>query len=583
MAQETPRAARDRAAARSKVEKARPPTVPVPQVDIVPGRLSEAEWIALLVLEEGEDVVGDILADLLACVMDSAFQVYLNQQAREAMLQIVQWRFLARDEGEYAMAEDPTWGEDEEPQACVTDTWAQGAVPVVQAPDFDSLEDLEIEEEEVEEDKDQDPGNPDRNLLGRLWLTRGSQERSPEQRATPGSLTTPELLQKARPGGTLPEPGVQATNQYLAGSLNRSSQLSGEAMCVQGPHSLLEPSQVASPQASADSGQTLDSLLFTDPSSCTPQLDAAAEGMPSMPWGLSCLSGDDLTVLSSSESVWSPELWDSDVPHSWAALKARLDAAGFSHHSVHSLTEIMVPDSKSQPLEAFQGRQRRGKTEASGRPQGPGLGDRVSLAAFLPLQSNIPFCAIDPDPALNVGPLRPSSRSKVPFPSRGTHFLSKHPTLAEVPQSPSPKSWPSANWPSGFEGEAELLGELWAGRTRVPPQGLELADKEDQHFGWPQMAPRILEASSQMLWKPMVQPEAMKLAPGVSMWNQSTQVRLRSAVPQEEPKEGGTPSSVDQHALQTGVPKPQMTGAELVKATPKAWLLPYKSVRDSES
>lgn len=65
---------------RSKAEKVRPPTVPVPQVDIVPGRLNEAEWMALTALEEGEDVVGDILADLLARVMDSAFKVYLTQQ-----------------------------------------------------------------------------------------------------------------------------------------------------------------------------------------------------------------------------------------------------------------------------------------------------------------------------------------------------------------------------------------------------------------------------------------------------------------------------------------------------------------------
>lgn len=65
---------------RSKAEKARPPTVTVPQVEIVPGRLNEAEWIALTAIEEGEDVVGDILADLLARVMDSAFQVYLTQQ-----------------------------------------------------------------------------------------------------------------------------------------------------------------------------------------------------------------------------------------------------------------------------------------------------------------------------------------------------------------------------------------------------------------------------------------------------------------------------------------------------------------------
>lgn len=67
---------------RSKAEKGRPPTqpVPVPQVDIVPGRLSEAEWIEFMSLEEGEEVVGDILADLLTRVMECAFKVYLTQQ-----------------------------------------------------------------------------------------------------------------------------------------------------------------------------------------------------------------------------------------------------------------------------------------------------------------------------------------------------------------------------------------------------------------------------------------------------------------------------------------------------------------------
>ncbi|XP_025050272.1 uncharacterized protein C2orf81 homolog [Alligator sinensis] len=47
------------------------------------------------------------------------------------MLQIAEWRFLARDEGEAGLAEDATWQEDEEPVACITDSWAQGSVPIV--------------------------------------------------------------------------------------------------------------------------------------------------------------------------------------------------------------------------------------------------------------------------------------------------------------------------------------------------------------------------------------------------------------------------------------------------------------------
>lgn len=56
------------------------------------------------------------------------------------MLQITEWRFLPRDEGESAVAEDPTWGEDDEPLACTTDAWAQGSVPVLHAPAPDGVE-----------------------------------------------------------------------------------------------------------------------------------------------------------------------------------------------------------------------------------------------------------------------------------------------------------------------------------------------------------------------------------------------------------------------------------------------------------
>lgn len=57
---------------------------------------------------------------------------YVIAQAREAMLQIVEWRFLVRDGGESDVPADPAWQEDEEPAASVPDSWAQGSVPVLQ-------------------------------------------------------------------------------------------------------------------------------------------------------------------------------------------------------------------------------------------------------------------------------------------------------------------------------------------------------------------------------------------------------------------------------------------------------------------
>ncbi|XP_042322888.1 uncharacterized protein C2orf81 homolog isoform X2 [Sceloporus undulatus] len=134
-------ASRDRVAqAKSRAERSRPPTVPVPQIEIIPGRLTEGDWLSMLSFEEAEDSVGEILAGMLDQVMDECYKVYLTRQcipyvinqAREAMLQIIEWRFLVRDEGEMEVPTDPAWQEDEEPMPCITDSWAEGSVPVVQ-------------------------------------------------------------------------------------------------------------------------------------------------------------------------------------------------------------------------------------------------------------------------------------------------------------------------------------------------------------------------------------------------------------------------------------------------------------------
>ncbi|EQB76930.1 hypothetical protein CB1_000034011 [Camelus ferus] len=103
----------------SKAEKALLPAVPVSQAEVVPG-LTEAEVAKLRAREEGEEVVGDIVEELVDRVMDAACKSYLERQMR----------FVPRDEGEPHLAEDPTWAEDEEPSPSLIDTWAPGAVPV---------------------------------------------------------------------------------------------------------------------------------------------------------------------------------------------------------------------------------------------------------------------------------------------------------------------------------------------------------------------------------------------------------------------------------------------------------------------
>ncbi|XP_057599463.1 uncharacterized protein C2orf81 homolog isoform X2 [Hippopotamus amphibius kiboko] len=601
MAHEGPRQVRDRGVTRSKAEKVRPPTVPVPQVDIVPGRLTEAEWMALTALEEGEDVVGDILADLLARVMDSAFKVYLTQQcvpftisqAREAMLQITEWRFLVRDEGESAVAEDSTWGEDEEPLACTTDAWAQGSVPVLHAPASVGLEDTFQGEDQ--ESVDQSP-------LGRSWMDIGSQERMeswerpPELRVTPGSPPTPEMFQETGPGGPLEKLDDQAGGYLFAvGSSDASSQPSVEMASADSPHPSLELSLVASPQASVGRAQPLSSeFSLEDLYYCTPQPYAAGdppelkeEKVPRTPSGVSASgpSASSHTTLSPSVGFQPPQPGRGDArPHALhyrmgrKAAMARLGPARLPRHWVRPLAEVLVSDSEARPLEASRGRQRGQKTETPAGPQASGPSVRVSPSLFFPIPPGVPSRALGPGPSLqfptlSLGLPSPGFGSKLPFPSPGLRFLATHPARPDVARSSSPRLWPGAKWPSGWEAEAELLGELWAGHTRVPPQGLGSRDRESQDpRKWLHPVPGVLEATSQVMWKPMLLPEALKLAPGVSVWNPTTQVLLSSAEPQQEDKEGGTSPPIH-----TGAPKPQVTVAELMKnSAPKMWSLPSK-------
>ncbi|KAF6104186.1 hypothetical protein HJG60_011201 [Phyllostomus discolor] len=468
---------RDRGVTRSKVEKARPPTVPVPQVDIVPGRLTGAEWMALSAQEEGEDVVGDILADLLAGVMDSAFKVYLTRQcipftisqAREAMLQVIEWRFLAR-EGESAVAEDPTWGEaedeDEEPSASTMDAWAQGSVPVLQVPAWVGLE---------------------------------------------------ETFQ----GKSL---SVEMVEMVPTGSPNPS----------------LELSQVTSSQESAERARPHSSQFSIEDFYCTPESHAAEDQGTLEEEVPRTASGP--TMLSPFASFQLQQPWRTDFQPRVPPYRARRKAAAWGRlpvlgrlpalerlpcRSVSPIVEIVDPGSEVDSLGIYRRRQRVKKTETLARRPATGPSFRVSAAAFCPFPPSCSFPALGP--GLQILPLS-LGQSEEPLLTPENQFLERH---LERPCCTSPNLWPAAKWPRGWEREAEMLEELWAGRSRIPPQGL------DPHR-LPYSEPRILEATSQVMWKPLLQPENSQLVPGVSMWKPTTQELLSSGTPQEEDKEGCT-------------------------------------------
>ncbi|XP_056135884.1 uncharacterized protein C2orf81 homolog [Lampris incognitus] len=114
--------------------------IPDPHIEeIDPGCVILAQWEDILRTEEAEDVVGEIVEELLSHVMETCFRGYIQKQlvpysisrAKDCLIQILEWQFFLRDEGEGPEVASRT--EDTEPLPSTTDSWAQGCVLVVQA------------------------------------------------------------------------------------------------------------------------------------------------------------------------------------------------------------------------------------------------------------------------------------------------------------------------------------------------------------------------------------------------------------------------------------------------------------------
>ncbi|XP_076458532.1 uncharacterized protein LOC143292229 [Babylonia areolata] len=143
-------------------EKNKPSHVSQPVIiDIVPGKITENDWAAMLEKDSSEDFVFDFIEEILAQTMDTIYKQFIIsqkipftvQQAAEEMLQIVEWLFIDRDEGEPSIEESSGWDQDEEPKAAVMDCWAQGAVPRTEVT-ISLLFPEEAEEEETSETSD---------------------------------------------------------------------------------------------------------------------------------------------------------------------------------------------------------------------------------------------------------------------------------------------------------------------------------------------------------------------------------------------------------------------------------------------
>lgn len=114
------------------------PSVPLSN-DVVPGRFTESDWNHMLDEETEEDFISDILQETVTSALDQIYYKIIEKQiipysvnaARELLLDVIEWQFLVKDPGETGVDEDKTWLEDEEPEPPITDSWAQGIVPVM--------------------------------------------------------------------------------------------------------------------------------------------------------------------------------------------------------------------------------------------------------------------------------------------------------------------------------------------------------------------------------------------------------------------------------------------------------------------
>ncbi|KAM4636214.1 uncharacterized protein C2orf81 homolog [Discoglossus pictus] len=135
------------AASKSRIDKSHsvPVVAPTPQavMEIVLGRLTEEDWMYMVILEDDENMIGDTMESLDIQVTEQCSQAYLARQvmpyalkqAQEAMTQKMNLIYMSKEEGNLEVAVERTWQDEEEPCQCPIESW-MGECPPTAIPCF---------------------------------------------------------------------------------------------------------------------------------------------------------------------------------------------------------------------------------------------------------------------------------------------------------------------------------------------------------------------------------------------------------------------------------------------------------------